>query len=362
MDVDQIMRLKMKTFFCCIMFLILSYSAWAAGPPAMPPARVVVQPVVARDTAATSQMIGVLYFEKVSELSGEIAGLAAEVHVSEGDRVKKGQLLLQLDTALLDKEIELQQASLEQIMVKMEQVQKDISRFEQLIKKHATSEKAHDDLLFTYRELEKQKAAQSRGLEKLQIQKGKCVITAPFNGIVLQKNVEKGSWVMPGSSNLTIGSTEDIFVKVSVSEDILQFVEQGTLLPVRINALKREVEGVFSGIKPVADAKTKNVVLNIRLPEMTGIAENMSATVSVPVSKRQNLKIIPRDALIKFQGKDFIYTVEDDSARIVPVHIVAFLGREVGVDDEHIQPGMPLVVDGNDRLQPDQPVQVVGEK
>ena len=46
----------------------------------------------------------------------------------------------------------------------------------------------------------------------------------------------------------------------------------------------------------------------------------------------------------------------------MPVHIVAFLGREVGVDDEHIKPGMTVVVDGNDRLRPDQPVKVVGEK
>ncbi len=276
--------------------------------------------------------------------------------------VKQGQSLVTLDTILLDKEIELQKATLAQIDVKIDRVKKDIGRFEQLIKRQATSEKAHDDLVFDYRALENEKMAQLARVEKLQLQKKKSVVNSPFNGIVLKKNVETGSWVVPGNPVLTVGSSSDVFVKVSVSENILQFLQQESTLPVRINALNREVDGVFTGIKPLADAKTKNIVLKVRLPELTGIAENMSATVSVPVSRRQQVKIIPRDALIKFQGKDFVYTVKEEKAAIMPVHIVAFLGRDVGVDDEHIPAGMIVVVDGNDRLRPDQPVQIVNQK
>ncbi len=349
----------MRIFFALFLLLFSAFSSWAEGPPAMPPARVVVSQIEVRETAATSEMIGVLYFERVSELSGEVAGLAAVVNVEEGAMVKKDQSLLSLDTTLLDKEIELQKATLAQISVKMERVKKDISRFEQLIKRQATSEKAHDDLLFDYRALENEKMAQLARVEKLQLERKKSVISSPFNGIVLKKNVEKGSWVAPGNPVLTVGSTSDVFVKVSASESILQFLQKKSILPVRIHALNREMDGVFMGIKPMADAKTKNIVLKVRLPELTGIAENMSATVSVPVSNRQQLKIIPRDALIKYQGKDFVYTVKDEKAAIMPVHIVAFLGRDVGVDDAHIEAGMPVVVDGNDRLRPDQPVQIV---
>ncbi|MCJ7601005.1 MAG: efflux RND transporter periplasmic adaptor subunit [Desulfobulbaceae bacterium] len=352
----------MKNILCIVLLLLAFSPALAAEPPAMPPAQVVTAKVTERETAATSDMIGVLYFEKISKLSGEISGLAAEVKVSEGDTVSRGQVLIRLDTELLDKERELQQASIGELQVKMEQVQKDISRYAELIKSNATSEKAYDDLLFDYREFEMQKLTRQRALEKLQIQKEKSVIRSPFNGIVLAKNVEAGSWVVPGSAVLTIGSTGDLYVGVAVSEEMLQFVENGAKLPVHINALNRDVEGVFVGIKPVADAKTKNIVLKVKLPDLANIAENMSAVVAVPVSPRRQLRIIPRDALVEFQGKNFIYTIKDGAARIMKVHIVAYLGREVGVDDEHIKPGMPVVVDGNDRLRPDQPVKVVGEK
>ena len=92
------------------------------------------------------------------------------------------------------------------------------------------------------------------------------------------------------------------------------------------------------------------------------VAENMSATVYVPVSEKKTLKIIPRDAVVKFQGKDFIYTIKEDKAAMMPVHIVAYMGTEVGVDDPHIAADIPVVVDGNERLRPDQPVVIAGEE
>jgi multidrug efflux pump subunit AcrA (membrane-fusion protein) len=75
-----------------------------------------------------------------------------------------------------------------------------------------------------------------------------------------------------------------------------------------------------------------------------------------------SLRLIPRDALVKFQGKDFAYTVKDHKAKILPLNIVTLTGKYIGVDNPYIQPGMPIVVEGNERLKPDQPVEIGGEK
>ena len=74
---------------------------------------------------------------------------------------------------------------------------------------------------------------------------------------------------------------------------------------------------------------------------------------------KMKLKMIKRDALIKYQGKDFVYTVKDGKATILPINIVVFSGEYVGVDNPYVVPGMPVVVDGNDRLKPDQEVEIV---
>ena len=72
--------------------------------------------------------------------------------------------------------------------------------------------------------------------------------------------------------------------------------------------------------------------------------------------------LIPRDALIKFQGQDFVYTVNEGKAGILPVNIVTYLGKVVGADNPHFTEDMEVVVEGNERLQPDQPVVVVGDE
>jgi multidrug efflux pump subunit AcrA (membrane-fusion protein) len=73
------------------------------------------------------------------------------------------------------------------------------------------------------------------------------------------------------------------------------------------------------------------------------------------------LSLIPRDALVKFQGKDFVYTVKEGKAAILPVNIVTYLGTTIGADNPHFATGMPIVTEGNERLRPDQPVVVAGE-
>ena len=92
------------------------------------------------------------------------------------------------------------------------------------------------------------------------------------------------------------------------------------------------------------------------------VAENMSATVHVPTSEKKTLSMIPRDALIKFQGKDFVYTVKEGKAAILPINIVTYMGSMVGADNPYFVEGMAVVVEGNERLRPDQPVTVAGEK
>ena len=85
----------------------------------------------------------------------------------------------------------------------------------------------------------------------------------------------------------------------------------------------------------------------------------MSASVHVPVSDQMKLRMIKRDALIRYQGKDLVYTIKEGKASVLPINIVVYDGEYLGVDNPYIVPGMPLVVDGNDRLKPNQEVEVI---
>ena len=343
------------------LFVLVGSVEAAEGPPeGAPPAKIKVTPVVKEDVAQTRTVIGLLYYDRVSNISTELAGLVESVKVNQGDTVREGDSLVLLNTEILDKEIALQEARLKQIDLRIANVKKNYNRLEKLYGKQGVSERDRDNALFDYENAQIDKQATEATLQKLAIQKKRSIIAAPFDGIILTKDVDAGSWVNPGSQLVSIGSVNDLFIKAPIAEDLLKFVSRGQELPVKITAFDKEMTGTLVDIDPVADRKTKNVYLKISIEPLPVVAQNMTATVSVPASEKKNLAIISRASVIKFQGKDFVYTVKDDKAAILPANIVAYLGDKVGVDNPYFVPGMPIVSEGNERLRPDQPV-MIGE-
>lgn len=338
---------------CCCSFAFAQES---------PPAKVVVTKIVQKEVTENQSFIGLLYYDRASQLSTEVPGLVEIVEVREGDRVKKGDPLVQLDTEILDKEIAVGRTRVAQMKLRSEHEEKNHKRLEKLFSEQGISEKGYEDALYAFEDIRKEAQAAEQELEKLLIQKQKSVIKAPFDGIVLEKNVESGDWVQQGSQLIRLGSISDLFVKVPVAETLLQFVSVGDEVPVEINAFKKKLTGIIVEFGPVADVKTKNVFLKVRIPTIPDISENMSASVFVATSEKRRLSIIPRDALIKFQGKDFVYTVKEGKAAILPVNIVTYSGEVIGADNPYFVPGMEVVVEGNERLRPDQPAVVAGEK
>ncbi|HKJ63990.1 MAG TPA: efflux RND transporter periplasmic adaptor subunit [Desulfopila sp.] len=338
--------------------VLLGSSAAAQGPP---PAKVVVDQVVEEEVASTQSVLGVLYYERKSEVSTDVSGLVEEVIVVQGDRVKKDEVLVRLDTEILEREISLTQTRLQQIDLRIENSRKDYERLAKIFESEGVSEKIYDDALFDYENAVKEKQATEDTLAKLLIQKRRSVIRAPFNGVVLSKDVDTGGWAQQGRRLLIIGASSSLHVRAPVSEDLLKFVVIGEETKVIINAFDRELTGRLVNIDPIADVKTKNVFLKINIPYQPLVAENMSATVHVASSPKKHLRIFKRAAVVKHQGKDFVYTVKEGKAAIMPITIVAYLGDRVGVDNPSIVPGMPVVVEGNERLRPDQPVVVAGE-
>ena len=330
--------------------------AAAQGPPVT---RVVTALVVEENVAETTQVLGTLFFDRMSNLSSEVGGLVNAVHVREGDRVKKGDLMFGLSTDFIDNEIASVQASMEQVKVRLARAEKGLKRYETLFKQNAVSESEYDDIVLSREDLVRQIVILEKQFALAQLKKHKSLIRAPFDGVIIEKNADVGNWVSPGSRLCIVGSLADLFVKVPLSETLLTFARPGNTVPVSIEALDVDVVGTIDGIIPVADPQTRSVFVKVRLPEMAHPVLNMSATVSMPVGQKKNMLLIPRDALVSFNGQYMVYTVDQGKASPIPVTIVSYVGDAVAIGPGGVKKGMPVVVDGNDRLRPGQGVEVI---
>ncbi len=341
--------------------LIFIFLLTASAVSAQPPARVAVAKVVEKEISKTNRIMGIVDFDTQSGISSELSGLIKEQSVVEGSVVKKGDVLVRLNTDFIGKNIKITKKQAEQVGIKIKNTQKNLKRYKTLFKEAATSEKVYDDLADSLRELVKQKEIIKMEIEKLNLEIKKSIIKAPFDGLILERFKNEGEWVSPGNSICSLASVEDVVVKVAVPEELVKYVRPGNEILLVINALEKELTGTIKKFVPVADIASKTFQIKIGIPYFEEIIQNMSVTVNVPVSNRMKLKMIKRDALIRNQGKNFVYTVKDGKASILPINIVGYEGEFMGVDNPNITPGMLVVIDGNDRLRPDQAVTVIGD-
>jgi len=346
------MKYPLLLLFSALLLPLLSQGADS------PPATVIVASVQERVIAKTSRMIGVIDFDRISMVSGEISGLITRQLVSEGQRIKKGDPLVELNTDLIQKDIDIKAQQRAQVSAEIEKMSRSMQRLESLLKKNSTSLQVYDEALFEHRSLIKKRNTLDHEAERLKLQLIKSVVRAPFDGVVLEKLKEKGEWLSPGTPVCKLASIQDLVAKVAIPERLMRYQQTGALLLVSIEALDIRLEGKIKGFVPVADLRSKSTVLKVKLPYQQGMVQNMSASIEVPAGKKQLFRLVPRDAVVRIRGKDFAYGVIDGKAKLMPLEIVARTSEAVAVDKPPITTGMSVVIDGNDRLRPDQAITV----
>lgn len=352
--------MKRHQLLLCLSLLIPQL-VWAEGSATPSPARVVVASVEEHEIAETSRLMGVIDFDRISEVSGEVSGLITEQLAVEGELVKKGAPLVQLNTDLILKDMDIKRREQAQVSADIEKVSRSLKRLESLLKKNSASRQAYDDSRFDLRALEQKRATLGQELQRLELQLQKSTVRAPFDGLVLAKLKEQGEWLAPGSPICRLASTKDVIAKIAISESLVRYQKTGDPITVSITALDKELEGNIRGFSPVADLRSKSAILKINLPFDTGMIQNMSIRAEIPSSHKRLLRMVPRDALVQFKGKDFVYTIKENKAKMLPLKIVTRNREFLGVDKSPLTAGMSVVVDGNDRLRPDQAVTVVAE-
>lgn len=227
------MRTILSLLTICLLFSPVAFAQ------EQPPAKVAVEKITKNIVAENRSYIGLLNYDRKSQVSSDVSGLVEDVLVSEGNHVKAGDPMIRLDTEILDKEIGLRKIRIEQIDLRIKLAKKNFKRLETLLSRKGTSETNYDDAVYDYQDAQSEKKSSELELEKLLIQKRKSIIKAPFDGIILAKNVETGEWVQQGKLLVSVGSTQDLIIKVPVEETILQFIKNGEEVPVRINSTLR---------------------------------------------------------------------------------------------------------------------------
>ncbi len=288
-----------------------------------------------------------------------------EVHIKEGQFVKKGDLLFTLDARPFQAALDQAQANLakDQAQAQLDEVQ--ANRYEQLYKAGVGTKEQYDQQQSTYQAQVAAVHADQAAVVSAQLQVSYCKIYAPVSGRTGALQVYPGNIVKADSTPalIVINQVNPIYMSFSVPQQYLgevrKFMDRG---PLRVEATpygdtKPEI-GYLSFIDNSVDNTTGTVALKATFQNADyQLWPGQFSNVLLRLAEDENATVVPTQAVQTGQNGDYIYVVKPDMTvdqRTVKV------GRAVGGETvilSGIQPGDTVVTDGQLRLIPGVKVQ-----
>ena len=326
-------------------------------PKGPPPAAVTVFPVKSGNVTPQAEFIGTVFYKEVSDVASEISGRVDEVRFEEGQRIKKDQVLIKLGADILKKRLVATSATYEQLLSELEIARIEYERRAKLFKSKAISEQSYDENRFRVKGLEKRAESLKAEVERIEIELQKKIIRAPFEGIVIERHVDRGEWLDEGAAVAKLAKDDVVDIVADVSEKFIPFIRIG--MSVKANVNGDEISGSVIAVVPSGDIATRTFPVKIRTPNTLALIEGMSASVALPVGKSRQTLVVPRDAVIAVFGQTVVYAVNDAKARMIPVEVIGYQDLIAGVQSPDLTEGMQGVVKGNERLRDGQMISIV---
>lgn len=218
--------------------------------------------------------------------------------------------------------------------------------------------------------IEMQKAV----VERLADQISKYTVKSRFAGYVVTEHTEIGAWVKRGDPVAEVVALDLVDVEAHVLDQQVVHVRIGMPVRVEVPALNNPaLPGRVEHIVPQADVRTRTFPVHVRVENVINddgpmLKAGMLARVFLPTGPTEKALLIPKDAIVLGGRRPLVYVVDRESpsqpvgtVRPVPVELGVAVGKAFAITGEGITKGVEVVVRGNERLRPNQPVSVTSE-
>jgi len=305
------------------------------------PVSVEVGKVEVTTLADDALAVGSLRSRQGVMLRPEVSGRVAAIGFIEGQRVKRGQLLVQLDDTL-------QQAQLKQAQAQASIARTNLQRNRELVLENFVSQSAVDQSAAALEVAEAQVALSKAQLERMRI-------VAPFDGVAGIRNINLGDYVKDGADLVSIEDLSQVLVDFRLPERFVARVKTGQSVEVSLDALPGQgFTGRIDALDSVIDANGRSLLVRARLDNPGGVLKSgLFARTRIVFSTRENALVVPEEALVPQGSKQYLYKVADGPDGKIAKRLEARIGLRLPGKVEVLEglaPGDLVVTAGQARL------------
>ncbi len=231
-------------------------------------------------------------------LAAALGGFVERVLVSSGDDVKKGQVIARVDSST-------HAAQLGLVRVELEDANRELERLKKMGKAIA---RARVDAAET-------RVARARAQRRVaQNGMSRATIKAPFDGALVDLQVEQGEVAAPGQPIGRLLLLDPVAVSVSVTDQDVQSLSEGSPVQISTAGSSTPLSGTVTRIEPAADLRTRTFLVEVQAPNPERkLLPGMIATVSFKPADLGDALLLPQDLLVTQLQENGVFVVGDDN-------------------------------------------------
>ena len=346
------------------------------------------------------EAVGTVRSKTTSSLSSKTVGSILAVHVREGDRVKIGQLLIEIDDRDSQSQLQKAEAGLREVREGLEEIEQNIhgaeaarggaeagralalatfKRYKALLEQKSASQQEFDEVQAKMKIAEAEADRAGRMLQALTAKKSQVLakmeqakaditsaqiyvgygrITSPMNGVVVSKQADIGLLAAPGVPLLTVEDNSRYRLEVSVEDSLLGRIRLGSPSQISIDALgPQEFSRRVTEVVPASDPGSRSSTVKIDLLDVKGSSGSQAALRSGLYGKarfsigRKQILQVPLKAILQRGQLVSVFVV--DSSQILHLRLIKTgkqYGDQLGVLSG-LNDGDRIVVEGIERAK-----------
>lgn len=309
----------------------------SGGPPPNPPVLVRFGQPAIEPVEDTVIAVGTIEANERVELKPEVSGLIQSIHFKEGQHVKKGEKLFELDSRK-------EAAQVAQTRAEEDLARQNAERAQKLAGTRAISRQELDQMAS---QVEVKKATRVLDEERL----ADRVIYAPFDGVLGPRKISEGQFVNTGTTLVTLVDDAKVKIRFRIPERQLALIKTGQHARINVGAFPGKVfDGKVDLINPEVDEATRTAEIRLLADNPDSLLKSgMFARVELVTGQRAEALVIPEAALVASLENFSVYSVSNGVAAIHPVKLGVRLPGKVEITSG-LSATQQIVIEGTQKL------------
>lgn len=281
--------------------------------PKGPVVQVYVTKVEKMDIPQFSESVGSVKASREATVASKIMGSVARLNFKEGDRVKEGTVLVEIDDREINAQLEQAEAAVTEASASYGNAEVNLKRMKALLEQKSVTQQQVDNAVMQFDTSKARTQQAYANLGALKVMQGYARVSAPFGGVITEKAIEKGEMASPGRPLFKLTDDRRLRLETEIRESEIKWIKSGAVIDVRVDAVDKVLKGKVSQIVPSGDPSTHSFLVKIDLPGTDGVLPGMFGRAYIARGTTVSL-LVSKNALIEKGQFTGVFVVKDKRA------------------------------------------------